>query len=69
MKIEILKMVPSDEIQSVMICGKWHLIVEGTFEITPSEIIQFTSVRSGWMVTEPEFITAVSSAVIDEVRG
>ena len=67
MKIDILKFLPSDEIQSVMVCGKWHMIVEGTFQITDSGAIQFVSVKNGWIVTEPEFVTAVSSAVINDL--
>lgn len=68
MKIDILKFLPSDEIQSVMVCGKWHMIVEGSFSITDSGAIQFASTKCGWIVTEPEFINAVSSAVISDLE-
>lgn len=67
MRIEILKVLSPDEIQSVMLCGKWHMIVEGTFQITDSGAVQFVTVKSGWIVTEPEFVTAVSSAVISDL--
>ena len=69
MKIQLLKILPKDEIQSVMICGKWHMIVEGTFSISADNTAaQFTLVSScGWCIVEPDMINAVSSSVLNEV--
>ena len=70
MKIELLKILPKDEIQSVMICGNWHMIVEGTFSINAADTAaQFVlAPNAGWCIVEPDMINAVSSSVLNEVR-